>query len=145
MQDGFFAWDDPRVLKTIDKIIQTFKALYSINQKSTIPGYAIGRYPEDRYSGSALNIGNPWPICTLAIAEGLYRYAHILKQKGELYKAQQVEQQAAQFLARVAFHAYFDGSLSEQIDRETGYMVSAQDLTWNYAALLTTTESALKV
>ena len=40
-------------------------------------------------------------------------------------------------LRRVKYHAYPDGSLSEQMNRHTGFMQSARDLTWNYAAVLT--------
>ena len=39
---------------------------------------------------------------------------------------------------RVKYHAFPDGSLSEQMNRHTGFMQSAPDLTWNYAAVLTT-------
>jgi glucoamylase len=43
------------------------------------------------------------------------------------------------FLRRIRFHAdATGGSLSEQIDRESGRMIGAKDLTWNYAAILTT-------
>jgi glucoamylase len=41
-------------------------------------------------------------------------------------------------LRRVKYHAFPDGSLSEQMNRHTGFMQSARDLTWNYAAVLTT-------
>ena len=41
------------------------------------------------------------------------------------------------FLRRVQYHANPDGSLSEQINKETGFLESARDLTWNYAAFLT--------
>jgi glucoamylase len=40
-------------------------------------------------------------------------------------------------LRRVKYHANPDGSLSEQMNRHTGFMQSAYDLTWNYAAVLT--------
>jgi glucoamylase len=40
-------------------------------------------------------------------------------------------------LACVRAHANPDGSLSEQIDKNSGYMTSAADLTWNYASFLT--------
>jgi glucoamylase len=40
------------------------------------------------------------------------------------------------FMAEVRAHANPDGSLSEQIDKNTGYMTSANDLTWNYASVL---------
>ncbi|HWG43364.1 MAG TPA: glycoside hydrolase family 15 protein, partial [Gemmataceae bacterium] len=41
-------------------------------------------------------------------------------------------------LRRVKYHAFPDGSLSEQMNRHTGFMQSARDLTWNYASVLTT-------
>lgn len=40
------------------------------------------------------------------------------------------------FVDNVHFHANADGSLSEQIHRETGHMHSVASLTWNYEALL---------
>jgi glucoamylase len=40
-------------------------------------------------------------------------------------------------LACVRAHANADGSLSEQINKKTGFMTSAADLTWNYASMLT--------
>ena len=45
------------------------------------------------------------------------------------------------YLARVKYHPNPDGSLSEQMDRDTGFMTSARDLTWNYAAFLTAIRS----
>jgi glucoamylase len=42
------------------------------------------------------------------------------------------------FLRRVRYHSFPDGSLSEQMNRYTGFMQSANDLTWNYASILTT-------
>ncbi|TBR18423.1 hypothetical protein EPO15_15240 [bacterium] len=45
------------------------------------------------------------------------------------------------YLARVRTHANPDGSLSEQMDRDSGYMTSARDLTWNYASLLSALEA----
>lgn len=41
-------------------------------------------------------------------------------------------------LRRVKFHAFPDGSLSEQMNQHTGFMQSAPNLTWNYASVLTT-------
>jgi glucoamylase len=52
------------------------------------------------------------------------------------------------YLRRVRFHSDPNGgSLSEQIDRETGQTAGARDLTWSYAAVLTAfqaRESALR-
>jgi glucoamylase len=41
------------------------------------------------------------------------------------------------YLRRIRLHAADDGSLSEQFKRSNGFMTSAVDLTWSYAALLT--------
>jgi glucoamylase len=40
------------------------------------------------------------------------------------------------YLRRVQYHGATDGSLSEQFDLNTGYMLSARDLTWSYIALI---------
>jgi glucoamylase len=40
------------------------------------------------------------------------------------------------FMGEVRAHANPDGSLSEQIDKNSGVMTSAKDLTWNYASVL---------
>jgi glucoamylase len=145
LHDGFFSWNDPRVVATVRKIIQIFSDIYPINHRSDIPGFGIGRYPEDRYSGTDFSGGNPWPLCTLAVAESLYRYAELLASIDQKEKAQEMADYADLFVERVKFHAYRDGSLSEQMNRYTGYMQSASDLTWNYAALLTTRTSVLRL
>lgn len=142
MNDGFLPWDHPHVLATMNQIAAQFSTLYPINQRRSIPGIAIGRYPEDRYSGTDKAGGNPWPMCTLAYAESLYEYANLLKRHGKFAHAIKVTNYADQFVARVKYHAYPDGSLDEQMNRDTGYMTSARDLTWNYAALLTTRQAA---
>lgn len=41
-------------------------------------------------------------------------------------------------LRRIRFHSNPDGSLSEQINRRTGFMWGAPNLTWSHAAFLTT-------
>ena len=41
------------------------------------------------------------------------------------------------FFLRAKYHAHDDGSMSEQINRDNGYMQGAPHLTWNYAAELT--------
>jgi glucoamylase len=40
------------------------------------------------------------------------------------------------FLTRVKYHVDGTGSMSEQINRESGFMQGARDLTWSYAAFL---------
>ena len=70
-------------------------------------------------------------LSTLAAAEYYYRLGALKRSTSDLALADA-------YVQRVAIHAYPDGSLSEQIDRNSGYMVSASDLTWNYASVLTT-------
>lgn len=177
--DSFFAPTDDQVLATAAKLTTTFQGLYSINKVQEDGtggrlGTALGRYPEDVYTGHPGGFeGNPWVLCTLALAELSYRAAHRWEKKGqvnisELNKpffvllapdkfgkfqpGQSIKKGDDTFqavlsalrdtgdrqLRRVKYHAFPDGSLSEQINRYTGFMQSARDLTWNYASVLTT-------
>jgi glucoamylase len=175
--DGEFSPADDRVLSTAAQLVNSFQNLYAINDPQRFPDVAtaIGRYPEDRYSGQAGNfIGNPWVLATAALAE--YHYAastqittrgsftvsptnlnFVLSVVGSTLGSQPVRpgltvargsaefQQLVQkivdrgdaYLKRVRLHANPDGSLSEQIDRNSGFMVSARDLTWSYASFIT--------
>ncbi len=136
---------------------------------------AIGRYPEDTFSGQdGIYIGNPWVLNTAAFAELYYKVASGTRAQGNftvtarnllfvrnatgptlgtgslvagliLTKGTAEFQQLVQkfvdrgdaFMSRVRLHENPDGSLSEQIDRNNGYMCSAHDLTWSYAAFIT--------
>lgn len=49
---------------------------------------------------------------------------------------QAIRNKGDQFLMRVKYHVDGTGSMSEQINRDSGYMQGARDLTWSYAALL---------
>eukprot|EP00494_Astrolonche_serrata_P002327 UN02333 len=40
-----------------------------------IPGVFMGRYPNDLYNGLVNDVGNPWILCTQALAEYYYRHA----------------------------------------------------------------------
>lgn len=137
--DHFLKFSDPRVQATMDKIISAFKHEYKINHDAKIPGVAIGRYPEDEYAGahSGYKQGNPWVLTTLAIAEAYYKAAAEMKAQNNKAQAQLFISKGDQFVDRVKYHANPDGSLSEQMNRNTGHMTSVEDLTWNYAAILT--------
>ncbi|MGE3260219.1 MAG: glycoside hydrolase family 15 protein [Bacteriovoracia bacterium] len=125
MNDGFFDLQDERIQKTISHLVEAFRGIYPINNRG-LPGVAIGRYPEDLYGGSHFNGGNPWVLTTLAVAEAIYRTA---KSPAEM-------EVGDSFVARVAYHANGDGTLSEQMHKDSGYMCSAENLTWNYSAVL---------
>ncbi len=135
--DGIMSFNDVRVQSTLEKLTEAFAKEYKINHRAGIPGVAIGRYPEDKYGGAHFNAGNPWPLCTLAIAEAYYEAAAEKKAKGQKAEALILIDKGDQFVTRVQYHSHVDGSLNEQIDRNTGYMTSVSDLTWNYAAILT--------
>ena len=47
-----------------------------------------------------------------------------------------LRQEGNRYLETVRRYANPDGSMSEQIDKETGAMISARDLTWNYVSFL---------
>lgn len=132
--DRFLQFSDRNVVLTMATIEETFKKLYNINQRPDLPGVAIGRYPEDMFSGADRSGGNPWVLATLAMAEASYRSAAL---QPTLELKQQWIDRGDSYIARVKRHAHKDGSLNEQFHRDSGYMHSVEDLTWSYAALLT--------
>lgn len=175
--DGEFSMADDRVLSTAERIENSFRGIYTINSSSRFPGAgtAIGRYPEDKYSGQKdVHEGNPWVLNTTALAELHYRLAKriaaydkftithrnvrffqsasgktlagktispgLVLVQGSPEMRELIRDLVARgdaFMHRVRVHANPDGSLSEQIDRNQGFMVSARDLTWSYAGFLT--------
>lgn len=136
--DGFLPFSDPKVIATFNHIAMSFARIYPINHNTASMGLAIGRYPEDKYGGSHFNHGNPWVLTTLAFAEAFYRAAAEAESNHETLKAQDWVVKGDSFVRRVQYHTHADGSLNEQFDRHNGYMTSVEDLTWNYAAVLTT-------
>ncbi|KAF7727643.1 Glucoamylase, intracellular sporulation-specific [Apophysomyces ossiformis] len=130
-------------------------------------GNAIGRYPEDTYNGDGNSQGNPWFLATTAFSELYYRallewqetgvtVTSISKDffskfdpnasAGKKYSpgsnefaslAQNIASAADRFLSTVNYHRNSNGSLSEEFDRNTGYMTGARDLTWSHAAFIT--------
>jgi glucoamylase len=138
--DSFFKASDSQVQKTFEKINAVFANLYPINQNLQNGAAGLGRYPEDIYAGAHFNGGNPWVLATLAGAEYCYKVASETA-AFNVKTSEQWMKRGDSFIQRVQFHANPDGSLSEQIDKYSGYMTSARDLTWNYAAVLTTSEA----
>ena len=181
--EGEFSPTDDRVLATAQRLEESMQKIYAINQPGRFPGVApaIGRYPEDTYSGQpGIPNGNPWVLTTAALAELHYRAATEIRAAGlftlnavnasfissategffdplieevmsgrlnsvtlnssqpefQMLITKLVDRGDA-FMARIRIHAAADGSLAEQIDRNSGYMCSARDLTWSYASLIT--------
>lgn len=133
-KDRYLQFSDRNVVLTLETIETTFRNQYPINRRPELPGVAIGRYPEDMFSGADRSGGNPWVLATLAMAEASYRSAAL--QPTADMKRQWMDR-GDSYIARVKRHAHEDGSLNEQFHREHGYMHSVEDLTWSYAALLT--------
>ncbi|KAL4981624.1 Six-hairpin glycosidase-like protein [Aspergillus falconensis] len=153
----------PRALANHKVYTDSFRSVYSLNA-GIAQGVAVaaGRYPEDSYYN-----GNPWFLTTLAAAEQLYDAIYQWKRAGsisitsaslaffqDIYSSAAVGTYASGSSAFTAIidavktyadgymsiaeaHAMTNGSLSEQFDKASGICLSARDLTWSYAALLT--------
>jgi glucoamylase len=134
--DGFLPASDPSVILTAQRLTEVFSKLYAVNRIPGAPGVAIGRYPEDVYSGTPAVGGNPWIIATAAVGEIYFRAATELRDRDPV-AAQRYRQLGEEFLRRIQYHASADGSMSEQWNRDTGLNSSARDLTWSYASFLT--------
>ncbi|PMD22631.1 carbohydrate-binding module family 20 protein [Hyaloscypha hepaticicola] len=152
-----------RALANHKVVTDSFRSIYSINSGiAEGTAVAVGRYPEDSYQG-----GNPWYLNTLAAAEQLYDALYTWNKQGyitvtatslaffqdfsssvtagtyasststytTLYNA--VKTYADGYVNVVATYAQSNGSLSEQFSKSNGAPLSAYDLTWSYAALLT--------
>ena len=148
-------------------LVDSFRSIYDIN--SGIPqgqGVAVGRYPEDVYYG-----GNPWYLCTLAAAEQLYDAVYTWNKLGSItitstslaffqdiypsattgtYSSSSstfsdiisaVTTYADSFTSNVETYTPNNGSLSEEYGRSSGLPLSAYDLTWSYASLLTANQA----
>jgi glucoamylase len=133
--DGFFAVSSPQGIGTMGALVKAFVQKYPVNNVASYPGAAIGRYVEDKYDGNLFQGGNPWVLATLAMAQAYYQVAIDTAGSNDVStNYDQLMQTGDTFMQRVQLHANSDGSLSEQINSYTGYMTSARDLTWNYAA-----------
>lgn len=69
-----------QILATHKVVVDSFREIYTINGNVSAPNpVLVGRYPEDVYYG-----GNPWPLCTLGVAELLYDAAAQFEQAGQI-------------------------------------------------------------
>ncbi|CAI6294308.1 unnamed protein product [Periconia digitata] len=153
----------PRALINLKAYVDAFREVYAINRNVSANGaVATGRYTEDVYFG-----GNPWYLTTLAVAEQLYdaksqwtrngisitdttlpfwqsiypsakpgSYPSGANETATLLSA--VLCAADSYVAKTLEFVPENGALDEQFSRENGTAVSARDLTWSYAALVTT-------
>ncbi|KAJ5162517.1 Six-hairpin glycosidase [Penicillium capsulatum] len=153
-----------RALANHKAVTDSFRSIYDINSGMAAgKAVAVGRYAEDVYYN-----GNPWYLCTLAAAELLYDAIYQWDRLGSLtidtvslrffrdiystaatgtYSSSSatyssivsaIKAYADGFVGIVEQYAWKNGSMSEQFSRSNGSQMSARDLTWSYAALLTT-------
>ena len=152
--DNLFFPTSIEVASTVNEYNNMFCNEYSINdqdQSNNIPGILYGRYQNDIYAG-----GNPWILTTAALANLFYRGASYIKLNG-LPDSTTLDMWANVFniessssitedtfvaagdsvLNRIKYHVQGkDFHLDEQLDRNTGVEISAEDLTWSYAEVL---------
>lgn len=125
--DGFYAPNDDKVLRTAEALEQALEGVYAVNQLDTaagVPGFLVGRYPNDTYTGtSTTGLGNPWVLCTHAMAELRYRAGNCTEGDARLTRVHHHVGESA------GMH------LAEQIDRDDGHLKGAPDLTWSYGTL----------
>ncbi|KAI0373730.1 glucoamylase [Pilatotrama ljubarskyi] len=152
-----------KALSNLKVYVDAFRSIYSINSGiASNAAVATGRYPEDSYMG-----GNPWYLTTSAVAEQLYDALIVWNKLGALnvtstslpffqqfsssvtagtYSSSSstfqtltsaIKTFADGFLAVNAKYTPSNGGLAEQYSRSNGSPLSAVDLTWSYAAALT--------
>ncbi|ERS97853.1 hypothetical protein HMPREF1624_06024 [Sporothrix schenckii ATCC 58251] len=161
--DATFQPCSSRALANHKVYTDSFRSVYALNSgKAEGVAVAVGRYPEDSYYN-----GNPWYLTTLAAAEQLYDALYTWNRIGsltidstslaffkDLYSSAAVGTYSATsaayasivaaaktyadgYVSIVETYAMANGSMSEQYDKSSGSPLSARDLTWSYAALLT--------
>jgi len=89
--DNLYSYSNDQVLATAYELTTSFLSIYPVAKVTTnahgLPlGIPVGRYPEDVYNGTGTQPsgGNPWFLCTAALAELLYRAAAELQSRGTL-------------------------------------------------------------
>lgn len=149
LDDGIFSPLSKEVVVTLNGLSHYFCNAYAVNQQAasqSLPGVLFGRYQGDSYDG-----GGPWILLTASAATLLYRQAEALA------KGATLDDSAAKILQgllgqKVTPTTLIGGGdailnrmksfltngmhMNEQIDRNTGELKSAKDLTWGYANIL---------
>ncbi|KAH8118290.1 glucoamylase [Phellopilus nigrolimitatus] len=156
-----------KALANLLAYVNAFRSVYPINSGiASNEAVATGRYPEDSYYN-----GNPWYLTTLAVAEQLYDAITVWNTQGSLNVTSLSQPFFAQFQSNIAVGTYASfsstftslvsavkdfadgfvavvanytpstGGLSEQYSKSDGTPLSADNLTWSYAAALTCFQS----
>ena len=160
--DALFQPCSARALSNLKVVADSFKEWEINSGIAEGEAMALGRYIEDVYMD-----GNPWYLTTSAAAEQLYYALASWDKAGsievtdvslaffkgisesaaegtyekasETYTAitKGVKKLADGYLSVVQKYVPEDGAMAEQFSKTDGSPLSASDLTWSYAALLT--------
>lgn len=121
-QFGMLPADDPRIVKTMERIRQELWV------KTPLGG--IARYHGDLYQRQTQDFtrvpGNPWFICTLWLAQW---YIAVARTSAELAPA-------LELLRWAATHALPSGVMPEQLDPFTAQPLSVSPLTWSHSTFI---------
>jgi glucoamylase len=83
--DGYLSPANDMILSSATQILRSFQYLYKININAGDDiAPAIGRYPEDVYSGSNQGEAGPWFLATLAYAELSNRVRDLFNDAGKI-------------------------------------------------------------
>ncbi|KAI9034999.1 putative glucoamylase/glucan 1,4-alpha-glucosidase [Aspergillus affinis] len=161
----------PRALANHKAVADAFRHLYPINWKIPVnQPIALGRYPEDVYMGGQpwylttlaaaehlYRAVGQWKrfgeVTVTDVSLGFFRDVYDAGIKVDVYRRgdevgsvyegilRAVMHYADEYLRIVQKYTPPNGALSEQFSRHDGLPISARDLTWSYAALLTATRA----
>jgi glucoamylase len=124
---GRHSLEDQRLHATLRALEDLFEHELPVNQgRKPGSGPAMGRWRDDGYFG-----GGAWYPVMLGVASFDYRLAARAGRDGLAWLAR-----GDAMMRTVREFTPEDGSLSEQIDRNTGAQTSARHLTWSYAAFI---------
>lgn len=126
---------DPRAVATLEILAQAFTHAFPLNH--ALPAGlapALGRSLADRYFG-----GNAWYVTTLAAAAFCFRHAISEPTDAGFWLAR-----GDAWMATVHWMTPADGTMTEQVDKETKAPRSAQHLSWSYAAFISTARLRLQ-
>jgi glucoamylase len=147
LDDGVFAPLSKEVIATLVGLSRTFCKAYDVNQQQAVAkkqGVLFGRYEGDTYDG-----GNPWVLLSASASTLLYRQSLAMSKGATVPSGTDLETLLGQDVTASNLLGAGDAILNfmktyltngmhmnEQIDRNTGALLSAKDLTWNYANVL---------
>lgn len=154
-----------KVLASAASLIDQMTGFYPLDSRINSSAVAIGRYTDDQYDGINTSEGNPWFLCTSAMAEVLHLAANEFTSAGSVaitdinlnfFKkisssvtsgtnftntnataiVSSIRKYADEFLAIEQMFVGSNFSMAEEFNKTTGAEQGARDLTWSYTAFV---------